>query len=156
MNINNSMISRPFALNDQVAAQIFETIPQQALVAFIIDTNGKIWPSDSVEFHKLNIREDLLKEICRKIDDGAEPVVTFENDCGFVATQFSTENSYCGYSILALPHYTTEFIMANLILFDILLNQFNLIATLIEKNNLFYEIQANRYRADSLDIITLN
>jgi hypothetical protein len=150
------MLSRPFVMNEQVAEQIFETIPQQGLVALIIDTYGKIWPSDSEYFQKLNIREDLLKEICRKIDDGQEPVVTHENNCGVVASQLSTDKNNCGYIIIVLPQYTPESIMADINLIEVLLNQFNLIASLIENNNRFFELQANRYKADSFDIITLN
>ena len=156
MDIYNSILSRSFVINEQIAEQIFETIPQQGLVVLIIGKDSKLWPSNPEEFQKLNIRQDLLKEICRKIDDGAEPVVTHENNCGFVASQLSTDKNNCGYVIIALPQYTPDSIMSNINLLEIMLNQFNLIANLIENKNRFYEVQANRYKADSLDIITLN
>ncbi len=156
MDIYSKMFSQAFVLNEQIARQIFETIPEQGPVVVIIDPEANCWPSDSEEFHKLNIHESFLKELCRKIDDGVEPVITQENECGFVASQLTTEKNNCGYIIIALPQYTPESILANINLIEMLLNQFSLIAKLIEKTNRFYEIHAKRPAPESYDKISLN
>ena len=156
MDIYSKMFSQAFVLNEQIARQIFETIPEQGPVVLIIDPEGNCWPSDTEEYHKLNIHESFLKELCRKIDDGFEPVITQENECSFIAAQLATEKNNCGYMILALPQYTPESILSNINLIEMLLNQFSLIARLIEKNNHFYEIHKKRPPAKDYDNISLN
>lgn len=146
MNLHEPLSSTSFMLNEQIARQVFEVLPEQGLILLIMDRDGHSWPSDSEEFAKLNISESLLKELCAKIDDGAEPVVTQINDCSIVAAELATERSNCGYVIIALPQYGPESTLINIDLIEILLSQISLIAKLIEKNNLLYEIQMKQYR----------
>ncbi len=156
MDIYSKMFSQAFVLNEQIARQIFQTIPEQGPIVMIIDTEGNCWPSDTEEYHKLNIHESFLKEMCGKIDDGVEPLITTENDCAFVASQLATDKNNCGYIIIALPDYTPESILTNINLIEMLLNQFSLIARLIEKNNHFYEIHTKRPVAETYENISLN
>ena len=87
-----------------------------------------------------------MKELCAKIDDGVEPVVTQADDCSIIAAQLATERSNCGYVIIALPQYSPESTLINIDLIEMLLSQFGLLAKLIEKNNLLYEVQMKQYR----------
>ncbi len=146
MNIYESLLSPAFELNDQIARQLFEVLPEKGPIVLIMDRNGNSWPSDSEEFSKLDISESHLKELCTKIDDGVEPVVTQVNDCSIIAAQLATERSNCGYVTILLPQYSPESTLVNITLIETLLNQFNLIAKLIEKNNLLHEIQIKNYR----------
>ena len=145
MNVYDSLFSPNSALNEQVARQIFDILPEHGPIVVIMDRDGSCWPSDSEEFYKLNISESFLMELCDKIDDGAEPVVTQADDCSIIATQLATERTNCGYVIIALPQYSPESTLINVDLIEILLNQIGLIAKLIEKNNLLYELQIKRY-----------
>jgi hypothetical protein len=146
MNIYESLSSPGSVLNEQIARQVFEVLPERGPLMLIMDRDGNSWPSNSEEFAKLNISESFLKELCAKIDDGAEPVVTQANDCSIVAAQLATERSNCGYVIVALPQYSPESTLVNIDLIEVLLNQLSLIAKLIEKNNLLYEVQMKHYR----------
>jgi len=147
MNLHESLSSPGFMLNEQIARQVFDVLPEQGPILLIMDRNGHSWPSDSEKFAKLNMSESFLKELCANIDDGVEPVVTQINDCSIVAAQLATERSNCGYVIMALPQYNPESTLINIDLIEILLSQFSLIAKLIEKNNLLYETQMKHYRA---------
>jgi len=111
-----------------------------------MDRNGNTWPSDSVELAKLDMSESFLKELCAKIDDGAEPIVTQINDCSIIAEQLATEQTNCGYVLIALPQYSPESTLINIDLIEIVLNQLRLIARLIEKNNMLYDVQLKQYR----------
>jgi hypothetical protein len=146
MNLHESVTSPGFVLNEQVARQVFEVLPEQGPILLIMDGDGHSWPSDSDEYAKLNINEQFLKELCAKIDDGAEPVVSQIDDCSIVAAQLATERNNCGYVIIALPQYSTESTLINIDLIEMLLSQLNLIAKLIEKNHLLYEVQMKHYR----------
>jgi len=156
MDMYESLVSPGFMLTEQVARQIFEVLPEGRATIVIMDTDGNSWPSDPEEFAKLNISESFLKELCAKIDDGAEPVVTGADDCSVIAAQLATERSNCGYVIIALPQYSPESILINIDLIEILLNQIGLIAQLIEKNNLLYEVQMKHYRVCGQSEIALN
>ncbi|MGD8500079.1 MAG: hypothetical protein PVJ86_05500 [Phycisphaerales bacterium] len=146
MNIYESLSSPGSVLNEQIARQVFEVLPERGPLMLIMDRDGSSRPSNSGEFAKLNISESFLKELCAKIDDGAEPVVTQANDCSIVAAQLATERSNCGYVIVALPQYSPESTLVNIDLIEVLLNQLSLIAKLIEKNNHLYEVQMKHYR----------
>ena len=156
MDIYESLLSPGFVINEQVARQIFEVLPEQGPIITLIDRKGNIWPSNSEEFSKLGISESFLKELCVKIDDGAEPVVTQANDCSIIATQLATERTNCGYVIIALPQYSPESTLTNINLIEMLLNQFSLIANLIEKNNLLHELQIKHFSVYGRDEIVSN
>ena len=156
MDMYKSLSSPGFMLTEQIARQIFEDLPEGGATIVIMDREGNNWPSDPEKFAKLNISESFLKELCAKIDDGAEPVVTEVNDCSVIAAQLATERSNCGYVIIALPQYSPESILINIDLIEILLNQIGLIAQLIEKNNLLYEVQMKHYRVCGQSEIALN
>ena len=156
MNLNESLSSGVFMLNEQVARQVFEVLPDQGPILLIMDRSGNCWPSDSERYAKLDISELFLKELCSKIDDGAEPVVTQINDCGIVAAQLATERSNCGYVIIALPQYSPESTLINIDLIEMLLSQLGLIVKLIEKNNLLFEVQMKHYRVCGQSVIASN
>ncbi|MGB2807408.1 MAG: hypothetical protein WBC22_06695, partial [Sedimentisphaerales bacterium] len=86
----------------------------------------------------------FLKGLCTTIDDGAEPVVTQVNDFGVVAAQLATEETNCGYVIIALPQYNSESTLINIGLIEMLLNQIGLIAKLVEKAEQAYELQTKQ------------
>ena len=156
MDIYESLCSSGFVLTEQIARQIFEVLPERGPIVVIIDREGNNWPNDPEEFAKLNISESFLKELCAKIDDGAEPVVTGADECSVIAAQLATERSNCGYVIVALPQYSPESTLVNIDLIEMILNQISLIAKLIEKNNLLYEVQMKHYRVCGQSEIALN
>jgi len=145
MKIQNSQLSHICVLNEQIARHIFDILPSQSVLMIIMDKSGNCWPSDSEKFSSLNITELFLHELCAKIDDGAEPVVTQMADFSIIASQLFTEKTNCGYVILALPQYSPESTLINIDLIEMLLNQVNLIARLIEKNNLLYELKIKQF-----------
>jgi len=141
MNMYDSLFSPSCVLNEQVARQMFEVLPEADLVIAIVDKDGHYWPSDSEKFHQLNINDSFLKELCAKIDDGNEPVITQVDDCSVIAAQLATERTNCGYALIAMPRYSPESTLANIDLVEVILSQVNVIAKLIEKNDLLYEFQ---------------
>jgi hypothetical protein len=145
MDVSNSLLSPVGALNEQIARQIFDLLPERGPVMIIMDREGHCWPSDSEQFSKLNISKAFLKELCGKVDDGSEPIVTQANDCSVVAAQLATEQTNCGYVLIAMPQYSPESTLVNIDLVEIVLSQINLIAKLIEKNNLLYELQMKQF-----------
>lgn len=145
MDIYDSIFSEGYVLNEQVARQVFDVLPEKGPIVVIMDRNGNCWPSNSEEFSKLNISESFLGELRSKIDDGAEPVITQICDTSITAAQLATERTNCGYVIVALPRYGPESTLANIDLIETLLNQITLIAKLVERNNILSDLQMKHY-----------
>jgi hypothetical protein len=87
MDIGDWLFSPNCALNEQIAREIFDILPERGPIMVIMDRDDNCWSSNSEEFSKLNISESFLRELCAKIDDGAEPVVTQVNDYCSAAIQ---------------------------------------------------------------------
>ncbi len=138
--MNDSLFNPASVLSEQVARQIFEILPESRLVMVILDKDGNCWPSDSEAFSRLHLDESYLRQVCQKIDDGHEPVVTQSEECSIVAAQLATSRTNCGYVIIAMPQYNPESALVNIDLIEILLNQVTLTAKLLEKNNMLYEL----------------
>ena len=141
MDTYESQLSRSSELNEQIAREIFNILGEDGPVVIIMDREHNRWLSDSARFSDLSISDSFLRELCSKIDDGAEPVVTQMNDVGVVAAELATEETHCGYVVMALPQYNIESTMINFGLIEMLLNQIGLIAKLIEKAGRAYELQ---------------
>ena len=156
MDTYESLFSPSCVLNELIARQIFDILPDGGPVLVIIDKEGNFWPSDSEKFSKLNISESFLQEIRDKVDDGAEPVVTHADECSIIGAQLATDRTNCGYVIIALPQYSPESTLINIDLIELVLNQTSLIAKLIEKNNLLYELQMKQFSIYSQPDINTN
>lgn len=156
MDMYDSQFSQCGTLNEQIARQLFDILPEQGPVMLIMDRDGKSWASDSEKFSKLSISELFLKELCAKIDDGDEPIITQVNDFSIVAAQLATEQNNCGYVIIALPQYSPESTLINIDLIEILLNQIGLIATLIEKTRSVYALPTSQFSVCSQGETSLN
>lgn len=145
MDACDSLCSVSYALNEQVARQVFDILPERGPIVVIIDREGNCWPSNREEFSKLKIGESLLRELCAQIDDGVEPAVTQSNEVSVAAAQLATDRANCGYVIIALPRYSPESALINVDLVETLLNQIGLIAELNEKNRHLSELQMQHF-----------
>jgi hypothetical protein len=141
MDMFGSLNSTGCVLNEQIACQVFDLLPEDGPMMVIISKQGNCWPSNAEGFTQLGLSDGFIRELCAKIDDGEEPIITNINDFSLVATALATERSDCGYILIVLPKYSPENTMANIGLIEILLSQVGLIAHLIEQNNQLYERQ---------------
>ncbi len=144
MDIFGSSYSHSCVLNEQIARQVFDLLPENGPMMVIISKEGNYWPSDAEGFTKLGITDGYIKELCAKINDGEEPIITNVNGFGLVITGLATERSDYGYIMIVLPNYSPESTMASIGLIEIILSQVGLIAHLIEQNNMLYERQMKR------------
>ena len=142
MNMYTSLFSPNAMLNEQVARQVFEIISEQGPLVVIIDAEGNCWPSNSEKFESLNLSKEWIAHFRSKIDDGVEPVISHIQNHGVVGSQLVAECSKCGYILMAMEEHYPESMLAKMELFEMILNQFNLIARLIEKCNMLYQSQA--------------
>jgi hypothetical protein len=149
MSICQTQFSQVRALNEQIAREIFDILPEDGPIVMIIGRDGSRFLSNPTKLSELGISESFLKEVCAKIDDGAEPVITRLNDFGVVAMQLVTEQINYGYVIVALPQYNPESVLINIGLIEMLLNQIALIARLIEQSRPSCGFPTNRLNMSS-------
>ena len=138
--MNEQYLHPASMLSEQIARNVFEILPESGIVMVILDRDGNYWPSNSEEFSRLGLDHSSLKQLCQRIDDAQEPVISRNEKCSIVIAQLATSKTNCGYIVLALSNYTPESTLINLDLIEVLLNQVNLAARLIEKNNNLYEL----------------
>ncbi len=145
MEIYDATFTASYALNEQIARQVFEALPECGLVLAIVDRDGNCWSSDSEAFGKLNLSETLLDDLRAKVDDGAEPAVTQVGDVGVVMAQLATEDTICGYLILAVSRCGSESVQASIDMAEALIGLITLVAKLIERNGLLNDAQMKCY-----------
>ena len=135
MDIYDSLFSTSDMLNEQLANELFAIMPSDGPLVAIVDRQGTCWASDEEKFLQVFSDNQQLKQICTRVDDGGDPVITRIDEYGVVATELLVQQVNCGYAIILLPGYTCESVMENSDLIELVLNQIALIAGLIKKNN---------------------
>ncbi|MBN1392322.1 MAG: hypothetical protein JW947_05905 [Sedimentisphaerales bacterium] len=141
MDIEDLLFSANCALNEQIAKQLFDVLPERGPIMVIMDNEGHRWVSDPEKFSKLSTREAFWSKLCAKIDDGDEPVITQVDDSSIIGEQLTAENTKCGYLVMVLPQYNPESTLVNIGLIETILNQAGLIAKLVESHNVLREFQ---------------
>jgi len=147
MDAYDAMFSAGYVLNEQIAAQMFEMVPEGGAVLAIVDGSGHYWASDPEAFAQLNLMETLLDGLQRQVDDGAEPATVQVGDMTVVVTQLCTDETNCGYLVLAVPRYNRDMTQTNLDLIELVLNQAALVARLVERCSHLSDIQRKCYEA---------
>ena len=150
MDINNAFESFESVLCEQIARHMFEIVDVDGPLVAILDHTGGFRPSDSSRFEELNLSEENLREMCVRIDDGEEPVITQMKECTVILAQLATERTNCGYIVIVLPNATPERAMTDIGLVELVVGQANLTARLVEKNALLYELRWKQYSPDSM------
>lgn len=156
MDMCNAMISATHLLNEQIARQVFDVLPERGPVLLILDRDGSCWPSNPEDLAKLNLGETFWKDLRAKVDDGAEPVITQVGDTSVTIAQLCTDRTNCGYVAVILSRRSAESTLADIDLVEALLNQITLIARLIEKSSMLTRSHVNHYAALSTSATALN
>ncbi len=135
MKIYDDLFSASDMLCEQIGRQILDTIGEDGPVVAIFDGKGRWWSSDEQRFCRIAGRDELFDVFCRQIGDGCEPFVGSIDGWEVVGAQLRTDRMHDAYVLIGLPGYERESTVANLPIIEMLLNQINLIASLIDKNN---------------------
>ena len=146
MDTYDAMFSASYVLNERIARQVFEVLPERAPVVAIIDRQGNCWPSDSEAFARVNLDEAVLHDLRAKVDDGMEPAVVQLGNVSVTAMQLATEQTNCGYVVVALFRSDPK-APAEADLLETLLSQITLVARLIEAHSLLTQARTEPYSA---------
>ncbi len=150
MDTCDTTFSATHLLNEQIARQVFEVLPERGPIVVLMDRDGSTWSSHPEESAKLNLSAALLKELRAKVDDGAEPVITQVGDTSVIVAQLATDRTNCGYVVIALTCHRPESTLANIDLVEAMLSQITLIARLIERSRMLTKSHVNHYAVYSV------
>jgi hypothetical protein len=128
---------------DQTARMMFDNIDNTDIVLAILGRNGSCVSSRPEVFAKVFADQRLLENLCGKIDDGAEPVISKIDDCLVVASSLCAGVKNLGYAIMLLPGYSPEKSFEYLDFIEIIMDQFSLLAGVIEENQQLADADRN-------------
>jgi hypothetical protein len=156
MDTCDTTFSGSHMVNEQTARQIFDVLPEEGVIVAIMDRDGTCWTSDSEAFARLGLDEPSLAELRGRVDDGAEPVIVRLGDASVTMAQLTTEQTNCGYAIVALPRSTSRPVISDANLLEAFLGQISLIARLVEKDRLLMKAQIGYLSGLQTDEISMN
>lgn len=144
MNIYDTLFSASDMFSEQVARQVFDTIGEDGPFVTIIDESGVCQSSDETRFGEVFDDTAVLNNLLSRIGDGCGPVTACINDCGVIAGQLRVGMGHHGHVIIGLNGYSIDSTVANYDLGEMLLNQINTIASLLDKCNQLHHRQLNQ------------
>lgn len=109
---------------DRIAQAVMESFEESEIILAVVDREGCYVSSKIDKFEEVFSNPQMLDEICRKIDDGYEPLTT---EMGGYFLAGSAIDSV-GYSILLVPDYTPDKMGAYSDFAEIVLSQISMLA----------------------------
>lgn len=134
---------------DRIARTVLESFEESNVILAIVDREGCYVSSQIDVFEEVFADPQMLDEMCRKIDDGCEPLTTQMGNY-FVAGASIND---IGYSILLVPNYAPEKTAAYSDFIEIVLSQISMLA---EKTLPDSETSRFAYNSELLAGIPLN
>ncbi|MDD5134513.1 MAG: hypothetical protein PHP01_03770 [Phycisphaerae bacterium] len=119
---------------DQITEMMFDNLDSTDIVLAVLGRNGSCVSNRPEIFTKVFADQKLHENLCCKIDDGAEPVISKVDDCLVVASSLCAGIKNLGYVVMLLPGYSPEKSFEYLDFIEIIMNQFSLLAGVIEEN----------------------
>ncbi len=135
MDIYETLFSSAMILNEQIAHELFTDTPESGPILAIFDPQGNHWSADEAVFEQVFHKSGQIPQICRRVDDSGQPVISMIEDWSVIASELNVGTENCGYIFIFLPDYTPEMTMQSLSLVELLFQQVETIAALINKNN---------------------
>jgi hypothetical protein len=132
MNLFDAISTSNDLVTGHIASQIFSVLPEDGPGLAIIDRHGHRYTSEAELLAAQGITDETIKDLCSRVDDGCEPVITKAGETTVVASYLSTDRCNYGYAFILLKDYCPVAAMANIQLIETVLAQMNLVARLTE------------------------
>jgi hypothetical protein len=113
---------------------IFDSFEGTDLIVAILDRTGSYVASRLDVFESVFADQRILDELCRRIDDGHEPLITHIDSYLLAAKAVTSGLDNIGYAVILLPACTFEKSFGCLDYIEIILDQFSLLAGLLSQN----------------------
>jgi hypothetical protein len=115
---------------NQIAQSVFDSFADTDIVLGILNHNGSYVSNKLDIFERVFADQRLLDELCKRVNDGQEPLFSQINEYFIAASGLSSGIEGIGYAVLLLP--VESFRSVDFV--EVILEQFSTIAGLIEQN----------------------
>lgn len=115
---------------NKIAHAVFDSFDNTNVVIAILNKNGSYVANKLDVFEEVFAEPAILDELCRKIDDGQEPLISQIDGFVIAASSLFSGFEQIGYSIMLIPIETFK----SFDFIEVILQQFSQIAGLIEQN----------------------
>ncbi|MFA6176304.1 MAG: hypothetical protein WC765_06975 [Phycisphaerae bacterium] len=119
---------------EQTAQMMFDNIGSSDIVLAVLGRDGSCTSSRPEVFAKVFANQGLLRDLCSKIDDGCEHLISRIDDCLIIGSSLLSGVNPIGYVIMLLPGYSPEKSFEYLDFIEIIMEQFSLLAGVVEQN----------------------
>lgn len=118
---------------EQIAKLVFEKFPDDIVLA-ILGRDGSLIANKPEIFRQVFPVNNLLNELCARVDDGHEPLISQVDGHLVAASGLSTDTGSIGYAVMLMPNDSPEKSIECHDFIEIILEQFSLIAALVDLN----------------------
>jgi hypothetical protein len=153
MNLFDAISTTNDLVTGQIASYIFSVLPEDGPDFVIIDRHGHRYTNEPQVLATRNINDEVLKDLCSRIDDGFEPVISKHGETTIVGTHLATDRCNYGYAIMLLPDYCPVSAMTHIHIIETILAQMSLIARLTERLS---DQQGHNHSPSSWAVASLN
>ena len=130
---------------NKIARTVFDCFQDSDIILTILDRTGSYVSNKVDVFEQVFSRQELLDNLCGRIDDGCEPLIAQLGDYSVAATGFSANGSFGGYAVMLLPGCNLEKAIGCTDFIEIILSQITLLADRVVQDSqipgLAYEAQ---------------
>ena len=119
---------------NRIASMVFDSFEGTDFIVAILGRTGSYVASKLDVFESVFADQRILDELCRRIDDGHEPLITHIDSYLLAASALTSGFDNIGYVVILLPVDTSEKSIDCLDFLEIILNQCSLLAGLVDQN----------------------
>jgi hypothetical protein len=142
---------------NQIAQAVFDGFDNTDIVVAILNRSGSYVSNRLDIFERVFAEQRLLDELCRRVDDGQEPLISQIDGYLVAACGLSSGFDGIGYAIMLLPGDSFGKSFEHLDFIEIILEQFSLVAGLIEQNQQLRDYsEAVKTEAESTAFASVN
>ena len=149
MSIFDELFSSHEMINEQVAHEVFNLLPEDDMFLVIRDSQGSNWISDTEKYERYFCGDTSVNLICQRIDDGEELILSSINGCGVAGGLIRNQHDGFGYAIICQPSKDTSGMLFNVETLELSLKLISLVASLVSKNNYVHHASLNRRKIGS-------
>ncbi|MCD4831551.1 MAG: hypothetical protein K8R02_07085 [Anaerohalosphaeraceae bacterium] len=133
MNLCEKPVIDTHQLLQQISDELCQCFSQGELGILIIDSARDFSAGSFKALDLFGSNRQLFESLCRRIDDGDEPVIV-ETDCdAVVAAALHTDSTFLGYIFIVLDSSDRQTALAQLDMIEVLIGQAELIAGMLQQ-----------------------
>ncbi|MBU1260305.1 MAG: hypothetical protein KJ757_07215 [Planctomycetes bacterium] len=113
---------------NKIARTVFDSFQNSDIILTILDRTGSYVSNKVDVFKQVFSKQELLDNLCGRIDDDCEPLIAQLGDYSVAAAGFSANGSFGGYAVMLLPGCNLEKAVGCTDFLEIILSQISLLA----------------------------